>query len=299
MDDTAAPDLLPAVLGELGWPPDCERELVRQVWRYSGVWRVSAPDGGTVIYKEARAPLDREHVALRYAGSMGLPVPRVLAAIQKDGRLGMVMTDLGEPDRDATDADAAEIAAALHRCPGSDALPLTGAAELAVMPQRIAVRALDCGLPPEAAAMAGRLSAQARRLAAPAEDPPFGLVHSEWHPSSVIVRDGRLHTYDLARAFRGPGLIDLASWHGTITPADPGATAAIIAAYVAAGGHPGALEPRGGLPPGEWALGWHRIWAVDWYCQQLEMGWIDGDRLPVYDEVIIRHLGEAISLLHA
>ena len=158
-------------------------------------------------------------------GPWGLPVPRVLAAVQRGGRLGMVMTDLGEPDRDATDADAAEIAAALHRCPGSDALPLTGAAELSVMPQRIAVRALDCGMPPEAAAMAGRLAAQARRLAAPAEDPPFGLVHSEWHPSSMIVRDGRRYTYDLARAFRGPGLIDLASWHGTITPADPAATA--------------------------------------------------------------------------
>ena len=249
--------------------------------------------------KEAHAPLDREHIALRYIGSMGLPVPRVLAAVQRDRRLGMVMTDLGEPDRDATEADAAEVAAARHRCPGSDALPVTGAAELAVMPQRIEVRALNCSLPPQASAMAGRLAAEARRLAAPAEDPPFGFVHSEWHPSSVIVRDGCRHTYDLARAFRGSGLIDLASWHGTITPADPGATGALIAAYVAVGGHPGALEPRAGLLPGEWALGWQRIWAVDWYCQQLVMGWVDGDRLPVYHEVIIRHLDEAVRLLRA
>lgn len=45
-------------------------------------------------------------------------MPEVLAAVQKDGRLGMIMTDLGEPDREATDADAAAIAAAFYHLRG-------------------------------------------------------------------------------------------------------------------------------------------------------------------------------------
>lgn len=289
--------LLPAALAELGWPPGCEHELVRRVWRFSSVWRIRVPGGGTAIYKEAHRPLDREHAALRCAAAAGIPVPRVLAAVQRDGRLGMIMTDLGEPGRTADDADAAAIAAALHRCPGSEDLPVLGAAGLAAMPGRIAARARETGLPPEAPAMAGRLQAEARRLAAPAETPPFGLCHREFHPDSVIIRDGRQYVYDLARAFRGPGLIDLASWHGTVTAPDPRALAALIAAYADAGGHPSALDHRAGLPPEAWALGWHRVWACDWFCQQLAMGWADDGTLPAYAAAIVRHLDEALRLL--
>ena len=82
--------------------------MVRHVLPFSGVWRLSATRGESAIYKEARAPLDTEHVVLRYAPS-GLPVPQVLTAVQRGGRLGVIMRDLGEPDREATDADAAQI----------------------------------------------------------------------------------------------------------------------------------------------------------------------------------------------
>ena len=86
--------LLPA-LSEAGWPPSTGCELVRHVLPFSGVWRLRRPGGGTAIYKEAWQPPDREHIALRYAHSMGLPVPQVLTAVQRDGRLGMIMTDTG------------------------------------------------------------------------------------------------------------------------------------------------------------------------------------------------------------
>jgi hypothetical protein len=91
-----------------------------------------------------------------------------------------------------------------------------------------------------------------------------------------------------------------ASWHGTVTAPDPQATAALIEAYVKAGGHPSALDPRAGLPPEEWALGWHRIWAADWCCEQLELGWVTGnDSLAAYGGAITRHLAEAARLLRA
>jgi hypothetical protein len=103
-----------------------------------------------------------------------------------------------------------------------------------------------------------------------------------------------------ARAFHGPGLLDLASWHGTTTAPDPQATAALITAYVQAGGHPAALDERAGLPPEQWVLGWHRIWAADWwYCEQLDLGWVTSNRHALYGKVITRHLIEAAYLLGA
>jgi hypothetical protein len=274
--------------------------VVRHVLAFSGVWRLQKPGGGTAIYKEAWKPLDREHGALAYARSMGLPVPQVLAAVQRDDRAGIIMTDLGQPDREATDDDAATIAAALHRIPAASVLPVTGPEELAAMPARIAARALKHGLPAAIPELAARLDAAAPALAAAAAVPPVGLCHSEFHPTSVIIQGDQWHTYDLARAFHGPGLIDLASWHGTVTAPDPAAVAALIEAYVKAGGHPSAQDDRAGLPPQDWALGWHRIWAVDWYCQQLELGWATGkETLAVYGDVITRHLGEAVTLLRA
>ena len=94
-----------------------------------------------------------------------------------------------------------------------------------------------------------------------------------------------------------PGLIDLASWHGTRTAPDLAATRADIDAYVNAGGHRAALAGRAGLAAEVWALGWHRLWAADWYLQQLDMGWITWQYRPNQHEAITRHVGEAAVLL--
>jgi hypothetical protein len=299
MDDTAA--LLPALLAKAGLPPDPARELVRQVFPFSGVWRLTFPgrrDSATVIYKQAWAPLDREAAALRYAASCRIPVPRVIASHRQDGKAGIIMTDLGQPARPPTDADAAPLAVTIHHATGSPGLPVIDAAALAAMPGRIAGRASRHGLPAPAIEAAATIARSARRLAAPAITQPTGLCHSEWHPESILIdAGGSPHVYDWARAFTGPCLIDLASWRGTTTAPDPTATRADIAAYVTAGGHRAALATRAGLPAEAWALGWHRIWAADWYLQQLEMHWIPDKYLPGQHQAIDRHLHEAARLL--
>src|SRR5690606_42028412 len=77
--------------------------------------------------------------------------------------------------------------------------------------------------------------------------PPSGWVHSEFHPESVFVGDNGVYLHDFARAFHGPGLLDLASWSGTVGPPDPDRTRAFLEAYVHAGGARQALARRGGL----------------------------------------------------
>lgn len=295
--NTAAAALLPALLARAGLPPEPECELIRQFFPFSGVWRIRPQRGATVIYKEARAPLDREDTALRYAASQGIPVPVVIASDRQDDRGAILMTDLGQPARPATGDDAAPLAARIHRAPGNG-LPVIGAAELAAMPPRIAARAAAHGLPPATVTAADEIARSAARLAAPAAVPPYGLCHSEWHPESILIdAAGQPHVYDWARAFTGPGLLDLASWHGTRDDPDPAAVRATITAYVQAGGHPDALADRAGLPAESWALGWHRIWAADWYLQQLDMGWIPDQYLGTQREAIERHTAEAAALL--
>lgn len=299
MSNTAAVAPLPALLAQSGLPEDPARELVRQVRPYSGVWRLTFPrDGATVIYKEAWPPLDNEDTALRYAESCRLPVPHVIASHHAGHRAAILMTDLGQPARPVTDAEGAQLAATIHHAPGSPDLPQIGPEELAAMPGRITERASRHRLPVITIETAAVIALSAPRLAAPAKTPPYGLCHSEWHPTSVIIdADGNPHIYDWARAFTGPGLIDLASWLGTTTAPDLPAVRDHITAYVNAGGHPAALAPRAGIPAEAWACAWHRLWAADWYLQQIEMGWITSEHLPNQHEAINRHITEAAALL--
>lgn len=289
--------LLAAALEQAGMDPATGYELIRQVFPFSGVRRLRPPGGGTAIYKQAQAPLDHEHIALRHAHSHGLPVPEVTAAVQQDGWLGMIMTDLGYPGRQPGTRDAAKIAAAIHAVPAEGVLPRLGPDELTAAAARVAALTPVHRLSFAAQAAAAELAAAAPDLAAPADMPPFGMCHSEFHPESVFVSGDQWHTYDLARAFDGPGLIDLASWQGTTRPPSADALANLIIGYVAAGGNPAAHEPRAGLPPERWALGWHRIWAVDYYLSQLERHWIPDKYLPVQYAAIERHLQEA-AVLH-
>ncbi|WP_158070447.1 hypothetical protein [Nocardiopsis sp. CNR-923] len=140
------------------------------------------------------------------------------------------------------------------------------------------------------------------RAAAPraegATTAPYGWVHSEFHPESLHIRDDRVHLYDLARAFRGPGLLDLASWHGTVHAPDPDRTRAFLESYVQAGGSASALTRRGGLTPQDWALGWHRVWVLEWFLAQA-LVWIgDVTADPAYTTVVRRHTHDAARLLN-
>jgi hypothetical protein len=295
---TDALGLLPLLLADAGLPADPAREPLR-VWAHSGVERLRFPGQASVVLKYADAPFDREHLALRLAARQGVPVPCVRAARISPGALLMLLDDLGEPAGEASDHDGARAAVRLHAADtaGGTWLARVDTAALASMPHRMADRLARLELP-EAARLARALAAAAPRRAAGAELPPFGFCHSEYHPTSLHIGPRAWHLLDFARAFTGPGLLDLASWHGTIADPDAARTQALIESYAAAGGHTQALAARGGLDAASWALGWHRTWVADWYTEQIERGWAEGVE-DTWTAAITRHLTEAASLLRA
>lgn len=298
MSATDALELLPFVLADARLPADPAREPLR-VWAHSGVERLRFPGLASVVLKYADAPFDREHLALRLAARHGVPVPRVHAARTAPGALLMIMDDLGEPAREASDHEGACAAVRLHAV-GAVADPWLArvdTATLTAMPSRMAARLAGLDLA-EVAGMARTLDTVAAYRAPGAELPPFGLCHSEYHPTSLHIGPRNWHLLDFARAFIGPGLLDLASWHGTIADPDTARTQALIESYAAAGGHRQALATRGGLDAASWALGWHRTWVASWYTEQVERGWAKGAE-DTWTAAITRHLTEAARLLRA
>ncbi|MFI1889018.1 aminoglycoside phosphotransferase family protein [Streptomyces jumonjinensis] len=282
--------------------PTPERERVR-VWSMSGVERLTFPDGGTLIFKYARRPFDTEDRALRLAESLGVPVPRVHAATVLDGRLGMLLEDLGTSTREANDSDGVAAAVLLHRAPAAAALPVLDEKGLRALPGRAldhlellrtAGRWQDTD---DIAQALGQISRAAVSRAVGSVTDPFGWVHSEFHPTSVHVGEDGWRLLDFARAFTGPGLLDLASWHGTVNAPDAERLRLLMESYVTAGGTPDALVPRGGLPAEAWSLGWHRMWAVEWFMEQA-VRWIDDPATdPMYVKVVRRHLTDVLHFL--
>jgi hypothetical protein len=301
MSTTDAARQLPGLLADAGLPAGPVREPLR-VWAHSGVERLRFPGQGpvaSVVLKYADAPFDREHLALRLAERHGIPVPHVLAARTGPGWLAMLMDDLGEQVAEAADHDGARAAVGLHQARGLSGswLIRLDKAGLEELPRRIVARLAGLELP-GTGKLARALADAAAFRAAGAELPPFGLCHSEFHPTSLHIGRHGWHLLDFARAFIGPGLLDLASWHGTLDEPDPERTSGLIGSYVALGGDRQALAARGGLDAASWALGWHRIWVADWFAEQVELGWAAGD-LGTWTTAITRHLSEAASLLCA
>ncbi|MER5495005.1 aminoglycoside phosphotransferase family protein [Streptomyces sp. NPDC002490] len=275
-----------------------------RVWSLSGVERLTFPDGTTAIYKFAAEPFTGEGRVLRALGRTDIPVPAVSGAIVRDGVLGMVIEDLGEPVREALDTDGAVAAVALHASDPLPTLPVLDDDALAALPARASghLKRLRGGGrwvagTDDIADVLDSLAEAAAKRAEGATTGPWGLVHSEFHPTSLHVGEDGWHLLDFARAFNGPGLLDLASWHGTVDDADPARLRAFLEAYVATGGNPGALAERGGLAPEAWALGWHRVWAIEWFIEQA-LRWInDPSKDEAYVNVVRRHLTTAVALL--
>lgn len=293
--------LLASLCAQTGQPTP-ERATVR-VWSMSGVERVTFPDGLTAIFKYATVPFHREDEALRHARAAGIPVPRVQASDFRDGWLGMLIDDLGKPVRDAGDGDGAAAAVILHASPLDGSLPVLDETNLRALPAtalehlhalRKAARWEDTSDIEDRLDRIGQAAgyrAQGTMLA------PYGWVHSEFHPTSVHIGPDGMRLLDFARAFTGPGLLDLASWHGTLDAPDPARLRGLLETYVAGGGHPDALTRRSGLTAEAWALGWHRIWAVEWFMDQA-IRWInDAATDPAYMKVVRRHLADAVRLL--
>lgn len=287
----------------LAGQPTAVREEVR-VWSMSGVERVTFTDGATAIFKYAKKPFDSEDQALRLAHTLGLPVPQVHASAILDGWLGMLMEDLGPAVREADDLDGVAAAVVLHGIRTAAALPVLDQERLRMLPARAlehlgrlrkAERWQDTDGVEDAL---DRIAQAAEARSAGATLAPLGWVHSEFHPTSLhIGQQGGWRLLDLARAFTGPGLLDLASWHGTIETPHPVRLRVFLEQYVTAGGTPDALAPRGGLTAENWALGWHRMWAVEWFMEQ-SIRWIDDPAAdPAYIKAVRRHLIDVLHLL--
>ncbi|WP_030782236.1 aminoglycoside phosphotransferase [Streptomyces sp. NRRL S-920] len=302
MDANLNTELLDNVLTAAGQTAAVAREEVR-VWSMSGVERLMFPDGSTAIFKYAKEPFDSEDQALRLAHTLGAPVPKVHTSAVLEGWLGMLLEDLGAPIRDADDLDGAAAAVVLHRTRTAAALPVLDHEGLRALPNR-ALEHLDQLRKAERWQDADDIEGALDRIAQAAEarsagatTAPFGWVHSEFHPTSLHIGQRGWRLLDFARAFTGPGLLDLASWHGTLDDPDPVRLRVFLETYVTEGGTPDAVAERGGLAAEKWALGWHRVWAVEWFMEQ-SIRWIN-DRAtdPAYIKVVRRHLADVLRLL--
>lgn len=299
----------PVLASLLAASPLGPRHVVRRepvhVWGLSAVERVQLDDGGTVILKSAIAPFTGEADVLDHAARNGVPVPTVLAADrQGDARLSMLLEDLGEhPEEDASLQHGAAAAVAVHACPSMPSLPVMDARELASLPGR-ALGSLahlqEAGRWEDTADIRRsleRLAAVAEQRATGAATPPFGMCHSEFHPTSMHTGPAGVRILDWARAFTGPGLLDLASWRDTPLPLDTGAIAEMIDAYITAGGAESAAANRGDLPAEVWTGGWHRVWICEWYLQQCVRWMPDPGADEATRRVVRRHLTEAQDCL--
>ncbi|MFF1479587.1 aminoglycoside phosphotransferase family protein [Streptomyces sp. NPDC058301] len=301
MDAKPSAELLDSLL-TLADRSTAVREEVR-VWSMSGVERLTFLDSTTAVFKYAKRPFDGEDQALRLADASGVPVPKLHASAVVDGWLGMLLEDLGTPIRDADDLDGAAAAVVLHHTRTAPALPVLDEGGLRALPSR----ALDhLGHLRKADRWQGtddiehvldQIAQAGAARAAGATRSPFGWVHSEFHPTSLHIGKRGWRLLDFARAFTGPGLLDLASWHGTLEIPDPVRLRAFLESYVSAGGSAEALDRRGGLTAERWALGWHRMWAVEWFMEQ-SIRWINDPATdPAYIKVVRRHLTDTLQLL--
>jgi hypothetical protein len=296
----------PATLSALAKQLDVtiERREEIRVWSMSGVERLFLVDGTTAILKYAAEVFNAEPRILDHAARHGVPVPHLWADLdQDDGSTVMIMEDLGPHTREAHLADAAVAAVAIHKCPPPPHGPVLNAAGLADLPS-LAIGWLDAlqhdGRWSDAddfRVSLGKLEKVARRRASGAETPPYGMCHSEFHPTSIhIGADDRLTVMDWARAYTGSGLLDLVSWQGTPKPLDLAAVAELITAYVAAGGPQEATADRGGLPAYVWAGGWDKLWIVEWFLES-NFRWGDPANDPAMQQAISVHLSEAVECL--
>ncbi|MEV0428238.1 aminoglycoside phosphotransferase [Micromonospora sp. NPDC050495] len=278
---------------------------VIQEWELSTVQRLYLSDGSSVICKLATSPFTGEAAVLRSLNEHGAAVPHLHGYTLRPQALGMLMDDLGDPIRPPTTAEAAAAARAVHAIPPMPTLPAFGQQTLARLPEQALAaldalhrqgRFLDAGLIGE---LLRRLAVVAGRRADGAEREPFGLCHGEFHRSSLHVRRTGCRLVDWAKAFTGPGLLDLATWFGTRTTTRPAQLTSLIRAYVAAGGSPDAHSDRGGLPAAQWALGWHRVWAAWWFLTTATAGHHQPHTDSHHTQVVHRQLHAAAQLLTA
>lgn len=271
-------------------------------WQLSRVVRVTFKNSSTLILKRSRRPLIHEANILRHVHRCGIPVPRMLAHRNDSDIATLVLEDLGVTKRDAGENEAADFAVLTHSCEPLHGLRVVDERAFRDWPARIAkgIRSLShSGVWRRVDNMLQCLETlrqPLRILCRGANLAPYGLCHGEFHPSSLCIGSIKSGLVDWASAFIGPGLLDIASWSGTIEPPDPARCRSLIEMYLVAGGDREATVPRGGLPAEVWAVFWHRLWIVEWYVRSCTT-WVNNPSDIVWSATVERHLNEAVTLL--
>lgn len=273
MDDRLVTSLFGELCAHLGKETAPHREELRG-WVHGGLERVSFADGTTLMHKYATRPFTKEADALRSLHSRGVPVPKVAVAVVRGRQLGMLMEDLGEPLRPATEDEALAALLALHAAPVDPMVPRLTEKSLSTLPDRALWHldrlhderrwhaSVDLGLD------LGRIQRVAEHRASGAGLPPFGWVHTELGDEGIHIGRSGLRLVDFARCYTGPGLLDLVSWQDRISTLSPRRARAFLERYVEAGGPPQTLTRRAGLAAERWALAWLRLWRVEWLLEQ-------------------------------
>lgn len=243
------------------------------------VHRLGLHTGDTVIWKRLGGPRVGEAPLLRHLHRTGLRVPEVLASVSNGMWDGMLLRDLGQhtttpPDDVLTDPAVTMLLVGIHATPPPPTLPVMDSARLAELPALAlshlqALRAV--GRWPHSDDLPTDLTQLARIAATRSTDArlaPFGLCHGAFDHNAIFIdTTATVYTLGWARAFHGPGLLDLASPHPTTAdPLQPTTATQVrdrIEEYIAAGGEPAAAHQRAGPPPERWALGWRRTLQIE------------------------------------
>lgn len=273
-------------------------------WSMSSVERVYLGEGGSVILKSAAESFAGEPAFLDHAALHGVPVPRLFASLRTADRgMAMLMEDLGDPIREADLADAATAAVAVHRCPSRSGRPVLDVDALTGLPVRALawledLKSVGRWLEADDIRVSlERVAELATRRAKDADIPPYGMCHSEFHPTSLHLGEGGMRILDWARAYTGPGLLDLVFWQGTPDPLDIRKVSDLINAYVDAGGTTEAKATRASLPPHRWAGGWAKMWNVEWFMESAVRYQTSGHNDHRDQQGIRRDLAEVLECL--
>ena len=217
---------------ELALDDNLLRELVRTVspgadiqardvlsdWQLSRVERVHLEDGSSIIIKRSRSPLTAEGRVLQSLRTTDIPLADLYLADEHEDTLTLLIEDLGPSRRQPSVTEAAAAAVRAHAAPPPDGLPVMDQEALQSLPRTIAagIESLDSSgrwrRTDRLRGLLETISGLAPELSQSASMPPFGLCHSEFHPTSLHVGEAKTALVDWARAYVGPGLLDLASW---------------------------------------------------------------------------------------
>ena len=272
-------------------------------WQLSRVERAFLVDGSSIILKRSKSPLIDEGRILQSLRDTDIPLADLYLAHAEDDTLTLLMEDLGPSKRQPTLKEGAAFAVRAQAAPPPENIRVMDEQALQGLPLKILEgieslassgrwRRVDRLL-----GLLDRINAFAPDLSQGATTPPFGLCHSEFHPTSLHVGTVKTALVDWARAFVGPGLLDLASWFDIVNPPDRTACRSLIDAYVAAGGAPETSARRGSLPAENWAFFWHRLGAVEWWVASCTSWMNDHTQDPAWQQAVEGRLKDAHSFL--